>query len=144
MRRREAPVRICGWLGALRTTLCGLLALAAPVSADGEWGLWSRDVATDTELLPADQMAWRRIAAFESKAACFADASSRAEELAAALRASDRTVRERKIEVQRLGLASDQLAVKSTFTAGLYDGARMWTFYRCLPHPAVPRETKAN
>ena len=136
-------MRLRGWRCALGTTVCGLLALTALVSADGEWGLWSRDVATDTELL-ADQMAWRRVAAFESKAACFADASSRAEALAATLRASDRIVRERRIEVQRLGLASDQLAVKSTFTAGLYDGARMWTFYRCLPHPTVPRETKAN
>ena len=132
------------WPGYLVTILCGWLAVVTSASADTAWILWSRDVATDTELLPADQMAWRRIATFDSKPACFTDASSRAEELATALRASDRIVNERKIEVQRLGLGSDQLAVKSTFTAGLYDGARMWTFYRCLPHPTVPRDTKAH
>ena len=106
--------------------------------------MWTQDVATDTELLPANQMAWRRVATFESKAACFTDASSRADELANALRASDRTVKERKIEVQRLGLGSDHLAVKSTFTAGLYDGARMWTFYQCLPDTMEPRAAKAR
>ena len=132
------------WPGYLTTILCGLLAVVTSVSADTEWILWSRDVATDTELLPANQMAWRRVATFDSKPPCFTDASSRAEALATTLRASDRIVKERKIEVQRLGLGSDQLAVKSTFTAGLYDGARMWTFYRCLPHSTVPRDTKAN
>src|SRR5215470_19288746 len=119
--------------------LCSLVGFVAPVFAEGDWVLWIQDVATDTELLPANQMAWRRVATFESKAACFADASARAEELANSLRAADRIVKERKIEVQRLGLASDHLAVKSTFNAGLYDGARMWTFYRCLPDTVVPR-----
>src|SRR5215470_11169080 len=124
--------------------LCSLVGFVAPVFAEGDWVLWIQDVATDTELLPANQMAWRRTAAFESKAACFADASARAEELADTLRASDRIVKERKIEVQRLGLASDHLAVKSTFTAGLYNGARMWTFYRCLRDTMEPRGTKAK
>ena len=124
--------------------LCGLVIFVTPVFAEGDWVLWTQDVATDTELLPANQMAWRRAAVFESKAACFADASARAEELANTLRASDRIVKERKIEVQRLGLASDHLAVKSTFTAGLYNGARMWTFYRCLPDTMEPRGAKAR
>src|SRR5262245_21102195 len=122
--------------------LCGLVIFVTPLFAEGDWVLWTQDVATDTELLPANQMAWRRAATFESKAACFTDASARAEELANTLRASDRIVKDRKIEVQRLGLASDHLAVKSTFTAGLYNGARMWTFYRCLPDTMEPRATK--
>src|SRR5262245_19141725 len=124
------------------TMLCCLFTFVVPVFAVGEWVLWTEEVATDPELLPANQMAWHRGETFESKPACFADASSKAEELANTLRASDRTVKERKIEVQRLGLASDHLAVKSTFTAGLYDGARMWTFYRCLPDTMEPRATK--
>jgi len=121
-----------------------LVSFVTPVFAEGDWVLWTQDVATDTDLLPANQMAWRRTAAFESKAACYADASARAEELANTLRASGRVVKERTIEVQRLGLASDHLAVKSTFTAGLYDGARMWTFYRCLPDTIEPRGAKAD
>jgi hypothetical protein len=120
-------------------TLCSLLALAASASAETAWVLWSQEVATEPELVTEDKTAWRRIAAFESKSACFADASTKAEELAGMLRASDRTVKERKIEVQRLGLGGDHLAVKSTFNAGLYDGARMWTFYRCLPDTVEPR-----
>jgi len=135
---------ICRWPSGVVTTLCGLLTVVAPVFAEGDWVLWTQDVATDTDLVPANQMAWRRVATFESKTACFADASSKAEELANTLRASDRIVKERKIEVQRLGLGSDHLAVKSTFTAGLYDGERMWTFYRCLPHPMEPRGAKAK
>jgi hypothetical protein len=132
------------WPCILVTMLCCLFTFVAPLFAAGEWVLWTQEVATDTELLPANQMAWRRGATFESKAACFADASSKAEELANTLRASDRIVKERKIEVQRLGLASDHLAVKSTFIAGLYDGARMWTFYRCLPDTMEPRGAKAK
>jgi len=112
---------------------CGLQFLAVSTFAEGGWVLWSQEAATDPDLVPSDRMAWRHVAAFDSKPACFADASARAETLADTLRSSDRLVRERKIEVQRLGLGSDHLAVKSTFTAGLYDGARMWTFYRCLP-----------
>ena len=133
---------ICRWPNGVVTMLCSLVSFVAPVFAEGDWVLWTQEAATDTELLPANQMAWRRVATFESKAACFADASARAEELANALRAADRIVKERKIEVQRLGLASDHLAVKSTFTAGLYDGARMWTFYRCLPDTMEPRGAK--
>ena len=135
---------ICRWPNGVVTMLCSLVGFAAPVFAEGDWVLWTQEVATDTELLPANQMAWRRVTTFESKAACFADASARAEELANSLRAADRIVKERKIEVQRLGLASDHLAVKSTFTAGLYDGARMWTFYRCLPDTMAPRGAKAR
>ena len=133
---------ICRWPNGVVTMLCSLVSFVAPVFAEGDWVLWTQEAATDTELLPANQMAWRRVATFESKATCFADASARAEELANALRAADRIVKERKIEVQRLGLASDHLAVKSTFTAGLYDGARMWTFYRCLPDTMEPRGAK--
>jgi predicted TPR repeat methyltransferase len=135
---------ICRWPGGVVTTLCDLLLFAAPLFAEGDWALWIQEVATDTELLPANQMAWRRTATFESKAACFAEASSKAEELANTLRASDRIIKERRMEVQRLGLASDHLAVKRTFVAGLYDGARMWTFYRCLPGTMEPRGAKAK
>jgi len=136
--------RVRRWPSGLVGTLCGLLVFAAPVFGGNEWILWTQEAATDTELLPANQMAWRPAATFESKAACFADASAKAEELANKLRASDRLVMERKIEVQRLGLGSDHLAVKSTFTAGLYNGARMWTFYRCLPETMEPRGEKAK
>lgn len=116
-----------------------MFALATSASGESAWVLWTQDVATDPDLVTKNKTAWRRIAAFEGKSACFADASTRAEELAGMLRASDRIVKERKIEVQRLGLGEDHLAVKSTFNAGLYDGARMWTFYRCLPDTVEPR-----
>jgi len=118
---------------------CGFQFLSVSAFAEGAWVLWSQEAATDPDLVPADKMAWRRVATFDSKPACFTDASVKAEALASTLRSSDSLVKERKIEIQRLGLASDHLAVKSTFTAGLYDGARMWTFYRCLPDTAVPR-----
>ena len=101
------------------TTLFWLLAVATSASAERVWLLWSQEVATEPGLVTADKTAWRRIAAFDSKSACFSDASTKAEELASVLRASDRTVKERKIEVQRLGLGADHLAVKSTFSGGL-------------------------
>jgi len=124
--------------------LFSLLAVATSAFAESVWVLWSQEVATEPELVTKDKTAWRRIAAFESKSACFADASTKAEELAGMLHASDRTVKERKIEVQRLGLGGDHLAVKSTFNASLYDGARMWTFYRCLPDTVGPRGPKGK
>ena len=83
-------------------------------------------------------------ASAQNKWVLYADASSRAEELARTLRDVDPMVKERNIEVQRLGLGSDHLAVKSTFTEGLYAGARMWTFFRCLPDPIEPREAKGR
>jgi hypothetical protein len=91
-----------------------------------------------------DKKAWRRIAAFDSKSACFSDASTKAEELAGILRSSDGTDKERKTEVQRLGLGADHLAVKSTFSGDLFDGARMWTFYRCWPDTVDPRGPKGK
>lgn len=100
--------------------------------------------ATKPGLATEDTKAWRPIAAFESKSGCFLDASTKAEALARVLRLSDGTDKERKIEVQRLGLGGDHLAVKSTFSGGLFDGARMWTFYRCLPDTVNPRGPKGT
>lgn len=79
-----------------------------------------------------DKKVWSRVATFDSKLGCFTDASARAEELAYG--ASEH----RKMEVLRIGLGEDHLAVKSRFTGGLFDGALMWTYYRCLPSTADP------
>ena len=106
--------------------------------------LWIQEVATEPGLVTEDKTAWRRIAAFDSKSGCFLDASTKAENLARTLRLSDGANSERKIEVQRLGLGADHLAVKSTFDRGLFEGARMWTFYRCLPDTVVPRAPKGK
>jgi hypothetical protein len=113
-------------------------------SAESVWVLWSQEVATEPGLVTADREAWRRMAAFDNKSACFSDASTKAEELAGILRSSDGTDKERKIEVQRLGLGADHLAVKSTFSGGLFDGVRMWTFYKCLPDTVDPRGPKGR
>ena len=121
-----------------------LLAAATSASAESAWVLWSQEVATEPGLVGADKATWRRIAPFDSKAACFSDASTKAEELAGILRSSDGTNKERTIEVQRLGLGADHLAVKSTFNGGLFDGARMWTFYRCWPDTVDPRGPKGK
>jgi hypothetical protein len=121
-----------------------LLAVATPASAESVWVLWSREVATEQGLVTEDKKSWRRVAAFDSKPACFSDASTKAEDLARNLRSSDGANTERKIEVQRLGLGADHLAVKSTFSGGLFDGARMWTFYRCWPDTVDPRGSKGK
>ena len=121
-----------------------LLAAATSAGAEGAWLLWSQDVATEPELVPVDSEAWRRIGDFDSKSACFLDASTKAEDQARILRSSEGADSDRRTEVQRLGLGADHLAVKSMFTGGLFDGARMWTFYKCLPDTVDPRGPKAR
>ena len=125
------------------TLLC-LLTLATSAAAEAQWVLWSQEVATEPGLAAEDKKAWHRIAVFDSKSACFSDASTSADELAGMLRSSYPADKERKIEVQRLGLGADHLAVKTSFTGGLFDGARMWTFYRCLPDTVDPRGARAK
>ena len=117
--------------------LC-LLTAAGSASAESVWMLWTQEVATEPGLVTEDKKAWRRIGSFDSKSACFSDASARAEGLAYD------ADRERKVEVLRLGLGGDHLAVKSTSSGGLFDGARMWTYYRCLPDTANPRGPKGK
>ena len=124
--------------------LLGPLTATTSASAECAWVLWSQEVATEPGLATEDKKAWRPIAAFESKSDCFSDASTKAEKLAGILRLSDGTDKERKIEVLRLGLGADHLAVKSTFSGGLFDGARMWTYYRCLPDTVDPRRPKGK
>ena len=124
--------------------LLGPLTATTSASAECAWVLWSQEVATEEGLATEDKKAWRPVAAFESKASCFSDASTKAEELAGILRLPDGTDKERKIEVLRLGLGRDHLAVKSTFSGGLFDGARMWTYYRCLSDAVDPRRPKGK
>ena len=124
---------------ALIATILLLLASVSVAHAENAWVLWSQEVATEPGLAAEDKKAWRPLATFESKSGCFSDASTKAEQEAGILRLSDGTDKERKIEVLRLGLGGDHLAVKSTFTGGLFDGARMWTYYRCLPDNVAPR-----
>ena len=132
------------WPCMMLTMLCCLLTFATSVVAESLWVLWSQEVATESGLVTEDKKAWHRIAAFDSKSTCFSDASAKAEHLAGILRSSYPSDRERKIEVQRLGLGADHLAVKTSFTGGLFDGARLWTFYRCLPDMVEPRGPKPS
>ena len=123
---------------ALIATILLLLASVSVAHAENAWVLWSQEVATEPGLAAEDKKAWRPLATFESKSGCFSDASTKAEEEVGSRRLYG-TDKERKIEVLRLGLGGDHLAVKSTFTGGLFDGARMWTYYRCLPDNVAPR-----
>jgi hypothetical protein len=79
--------------------------------------LWTQEVATEPGLVREER---------------------KAEELAYS------TNKDRKIEVLRLGLGGDHLAAKSTFSGSLFDGARMWTYYRCLPDTVDPRGPKGK
>ena len=117
--------------------LC-LLTASTSASAERVWTLWTQEAATEPGLVTEEKKAWRRMAAFDSKPACFADASTKAEALAYG---SDQ---ERKMQVLRLGLGEDHLAVKSTFSGGLFEGARMWTYFRCLPDTVDPRGPKGK
>ena len=132
------------WRSRILLALLCLLTFATSTHAECAWVLWSQEVETEPGLAAEDKKAWRPIATFESKSGCFSDASTKAEELAGILHLSDGTDKERKIEVQRLGLGGDHLAVKSTFSGGLFDGARMWTYYRCLPDTVDPRRPKGK
>jgi hypothetical protein len=125
----------------MRALIAAILLLLASVSvahAENAWVLWSQEIATEPGLAAEDKKAWRPLATFESKSGCFSDASTKAEEELGSRRLYG-TDKERKLEVLRLGLGEDHLAVKSTFTGGLFDGARMWTYYRCLPDNVAPR-----
>jgi hypothetical protein len=62
-----------------------LLTVATSASGASAWVLWSQEVATEPVLVTKGKTAWLRVAALESKWACFADASTRAEELAGML-----------------------------------------------------------
>ena len=66
--------------GVLIALLC-LLAFAPPASAGSGWVLWTQEVATEPGRVTEEKV-WRRIAAFDSNATCFSDASTRAEGLA--------------------------------------------------------------
>ena len=123
---------------AVTASILVLLGIVSVAHAENAWVLWSQEVATEPGLAAEDKKAWRPLATFESKSGCFSDASTKAEEEVGSRRLYG-TDKERKIEVLRLGLGEDHLAVKSTFTGGLFDGARMWTYYRCLPDNVAPR-----
>ena len=88
------------------------LILATAESVESGWVLWTQDVATEPGLVAKDKRVWARVATFDSKRACFTDASARAEGLAYG--ASEH----REMEILRLGLGEDHLAVKSRFTGG--------------------------
>jgi hypothetical protein len=117
---------------------CVFFFFAQPGSAEDRWVLWTQDVATEPGIVADDKKVWSRLGTFDSKAACFTDASAKAEGLAYG--ASEH----RKVEVLRVGLGEDQLAVKSRFSGGLFDKALLWTYYRCLPDTVVPRPLKTK
>ena len=120
------------------TVICAGLALCTLTTssiAGSAWVLWTQEASTQPELVTSDEKEWRRLAAFENKPACLADASAKAEALAKILSSIPSLAR---AGIERF--REDYLAVKSTFS----DGVIMWTFYQCWPDSVDPRGPKGR
>jgi hypothetical protein len=133
----EEPQRIMG-LARRATMLVAFLLLISAVMAYAEsaWVLWTKETATRPEVLREEEKKWSRMAAFDTKPECVSDASTRAQGLAAVLRAAP--LSGRTLEIQRY--RDDYIGVKSTFS----DGLSVWTFYQCWPNTVDPRGPKGK